>query len=124
LATWTPASFYLKTSSGTRKCKLASVDDTQLTCQHGSKPASIFQRDDIKSIKFTQRGVSSAYGLLVGAGTGALIGVASQPSCNGGCFINTHALGGAVGAVVGGIVGIFVGFGRDLNRGRTLYQAP
>lgn len=114
---------YVDASSHHGRCSLEAVDAESLTCTSGKKD-SVVQRADIKSIKLSHRGRSTALAAGVGAGIGAILGAAGTSSGNGGGFIviNRGAVA-AVGAVGGALIGAPIGYFTDLNRS-TIYRAP
>jgi hypothetical protein len=109
-------------------CKLKSVTDDSLTCAQGKD--TVFQREDILTIKIPRRGRSTLIATGVGAGVGAIVGAASTGCSTAernsflGCFLTpTRPQGAAVGAVLFGAIGAPIGFFTDFAKS-TIYKAP
>jgi hypothetical protein len=109
---------------GGTTCYFIAVDDQNLTCGHkngSDKGRHVFVRGDVKSVKLTRYGVSTLGGLGIGAGVGAIIGVAtirSDPSS----FIDLSGAARAAATVVGGIGGAAICGPTDIFRGPTIYR--
>ena len=117
------ARVYLNTTTRHLSCGVQSVEADTLHCGGGAD--SVFQRPEIKSIKQAHRGRSLLAGMAVGAGIGAIIGVASGPrSCTPNTFclqVLNRADTAALGAAFGGVVGVPVGYFTDFTRS-TVYK--
>lgn len=105
-------------------CYFISVDDQTLTCgRHdgSSKGQHLFPRAEVKSVKLTRRGLSTAGGLGIGFAAGGLIGVAAiRPDPSG--FDLGLGAARASAAVVGGLAGAIVGGTTDMFRGPVIYR--
>jgi hypothetical protein len=112
---------HISADHGGRTCKIFSISEDSLTCEHGGKPGMVFQRSTIKSIKRTRYLLSTVVGLGVGIGVGALIGKASEHHND---FLDFSSLDIAFGGVIGGLAGAAVGGPTDMLRGPTLYVRP
>jgi hypothetical protein len=99
-------------------CFVDEISDRRLECTFGRWPLSrrrAFPRDQIRAIFIARN--TAAVGAVVGAGTGAVFGAASNKCCR-----TTYALLGAGGL---GIFGWFVGTAADpFVRGRLIYRGP
>ncbi len=102
-------------------CKLRSADDSNLSCDgaHGK----VFPRSAVRSVKLTRYAVSTAAGLGIGAGVGALIGVAAVRP-NPKALIDFPSIGRALFAVGGGLAGAAILGPTDTFRGPTIYMRP
>lgn len=103
---------------GGATCKLFSVDDATLICGKHT-----FQRADVKSVKLTRYGISTAVGAGIGAGVGVGVGIGlagGKDSFFGDDKGEFAAAGAGIGAVIGGLV---TG-PADLFRGPTVYRRP
>jgi hypothetical protein len=115
---------HLSTDRGSHLCSVDAVDDVSLTCSSGHS-GKTYRRAEIKSIKVTQYAASTLEGSLIGAGTGALVGLVccGQNGSSGfGPLVNEVAIGS--GAVVGAVAGAGVGGTTDLFRGPVVYRRP
>ncbi|WP_263373792.1 hypothetical protein [Granulicella aggregans] len=61
---------HVSADKGGATCKLLSVDDATLVCGKHT-----FQRANVKSVKLTRYGISTAIGAGIGAGVGVGVGV-------------------------------------------------
>ena len=109
---------------GGSTCYFISADDASLTCGRrdgGQKGQHVFPRADVKSIKLTRRGISTAGGLGIGLVAGGVIGAAAiRPDPSGFNLGLGAARAGA--AVIGGIGGAVVGGTTDMFRGPVIYR--
>ncbi|MBB5057051.1 hypothetical protein HDF16_001736 [Granulicella aggregans] len=109
---------HVSADKGGGTCKLLSVDDATLICGKHT-----FQRADVKSVKLTRYGVSTAVGAGIGAGIGVGVGIGlagGKDSFFGDDKGKFAAAGAGIGAVLGGLI---TG-PADLFRGPTVYRMP
>ncbi len=109
---------HVSADKGGATCKLLSVDDATLVCGKHT-----FQRANVKSVKLTRYGISTAIGAGIGAGVGVGVGVGlagGKDSFFGDDKGEFAAAGAGIGAVIGGLV---TG-PADLFRGPTVYRRP
>lgn len=105
-----------------RTCSIDAVDEGSLTCSSGHT-GTTFPRAEIKSVKVTRYVWSTVGGAAIGAGVGAVIGVAARgPSTGFGTLSNDVKIG--IGAVAGGVGGAAAGGLTDMFRGPLVYQRP
>lgn len=110
----------MKTRSKSLNCKLVSVEEDGLTCAaHGGAKTEAFPRSEVRSIKLARRGVSAAGAAAIGAGAGA--GIGAGVSGKGSYLPRGKSVG--IGVALGAVVGGAIGFGTDLFRGPTIYEA-
>lgn len=123
--------------TGDRKKKICFVDsvtEDHLTCSPTLAQSSAhyeYSREEVKEIKLTNRSRSTASGALlgagIGAGTGALIGLAANSGNKGGlCCSNGQAAGlvASIGGAAGALAGAAVGHGTDIFAGPVVYRRP
>jgi hypothetical protein len=107
---------HVSADKGGATCKLLSVNDATLVCGKHT-----FQRAEVKSVKLTRYGVSTAVGAGIGAGVGVGVGIGlagGKESFFGDDKGEFAAAGAGIGAVIGGLV---TG-PADLFRGPTVYR--
>jgi hypothetical protein len=103
-------------------CYFIAANNETLTCGHrdgSSKGQHVFPRAEVKSVKLTRYAGSTAAGFGIGAGAGALVGVAAIHS--GGWFTGDAR---AVCALIGAIGGAAIGGPTDMFRGPVVYRRP
>jgi hypothetical protein len=123
---------HITSDHGGKTCRIFAVTDDTLTCAKGSNPGAILQRAEIKHIKLTHYGRSTAVGAAIGAGIGATagaIGGRTKPCPTGQTFcLNGLGIGaGGVAAIFGigsGILGSAIGGPLDITRGSSIYTRP
>ena len=120
-----PAHSYLHVSADTggKTCYLIAVDESTLTCgRSDGKPKGqrVFQKSEVKMVKLTRYGVSTAAGAGIGAGVGAAVGFGMTQNPNG--WFNGAVRG--VLAVFGGVAGAAVCGPTDAFRGPVVYRRP
>ena len=105
---------------GGTTCRIFAVSEDTLTCASypGNSAGKLIQRSEVKRIKLTREGISTAAGAGSGLGAGALIGVAETR--------NAILRGVAVGlfAAIGAASGALIGGTTDFTRGPTIYVRP
>jgi hypothetical protein len=117
------ASIQIKARTTSLSCKLVTVAEDSLTCNHSKKDVTL-QRAEIKTITIPRRGRSALIGTGIGGGAGALIGFGVGTS--GPSWFGNNAFRGPVTAVfaaLGGVVGAGVGAATDFAYS-TVYRAP
>ncbi len=118
------AHIHVAADHGGSTCYFIAVDDQNLTCGHkngSDKGRRVFVRADVKSVKLTRYGISTLGGLGIGAGVGAIIGVATIRSDPNG-FIDLSGAARAAATVVGGVGGAAICGPTDIFRGPTIYR--
>ena len=130
-----PTNTKVRITSDTKtvECAIDSVDDQQLTCSRSHMAGAahyVFPRAEVKKIKLSAKGRSTAggaaIGIAVGAGAGAGIGAAVNSGTSGSYLHVSGGKSAAVGAALGGIilggVGAAVGHSTDLFAGPVVYS--
>ena len=119
----------VRTIQGKRsKGKIGTVSDTTLELDVNGQGGQIFQRDNIRELQRGHRfsvGQHAGLGLLIGGGTGLLIGLATP--CDGndcdGRQLATAVLP-ALGFMIGGVTGFIAGESAHHSASDLIYTKP
>ncbi len=117
-----------------KTCYIDSATEDHLTCSSSSSNKSTqveYTKEEIKEIKLTNKTRSTLGGAAivggVGAGVGALIGVAIHSGSNNSICCRTSVVAGVTAGVIGvagAITGAALGYANDWFAGPVIYRRP